>query len=343
MVYDLIVVGNGLAAQTFLFELFKHLKSDVKKSQNFSVAQIFSEEIAPACSLRSTASVSLNGTEEGISDLGDDLRNSFFLFEDFVKDQGPEGVEAVRQMVTFSNNAEKEKLIRRYKKLNLIKNPLFNFEVLGVELDSYLVSPTTYGNWFNGKISSEKIDQKKNFLKSMTSDPDGSLTCELMNSEKVRAKKVVLCTGAYAKIFSQFYLATEEFHATQTVAGAYLEKTINLSTSSFYITIDRHNLIYRSFDQTLIMGTASRDGAFNISDYAELEDIYKVFCSFVNFSLGSFSSFKTVVGLRHKAQKRRPVARALNDEKTIYMINGFYKNGYSFGHLCAEKIVREIF
>lgn len=44
MVYDLIVVGNGLAAQTFLFELFRHLKSDVKKSQNFSVAQIFSEE-----------------------------------------------------------------------------------------------------------------------------------------------------------------------------------------------------------------------------------------------------------------------------------------------------------
>jgi hypothetical protein len=68
VIYDLIVVGNGIAAQTFLFELFTKL--DVKKRQNFSVAQIYSEDIALSCSLRTTATVSLNGIEEGVSDLG---------------------------------------------------------------------------------------------------------------------------------------------------------------------------------------------------------------------------------------------------------------------------------
>jgi hypothetical protein len=59
VIYDLIVVGNGLAAQTFLFELFNQ-HGEVVKSQNFSVAQVAAEGIAPACSLRTTATVSLS-------------------------------------------------------------------------------------------------------------------------------------------------------------------------------------------------------------------------------------------------------------------------------------------
>lgn len=343
MIYDLIVVGNGLAAQTFLFELFKHLKLDVKQSQNYSVAQVFSEDVAPTCSLRSTASVSLSGIAEGVSELGDDLRKSFHLFEDFFKQENPSGIEKVKQFITYSSDAEKDKLIRRYKKLDTIKSSLFSSDFSGVELDSYIVSPRMYQNWFDEKISAEKIDRKRNFIKSITTDTAGVLTCELMSGEILKAKKIVLCTGAYAKIFSQFYPTTEDFQSTQVVSGGYLEKSIALPTSSFYLTIDGHNLIYRSLDQSLILGSASIKGAFLASDYSELKHIYETVGKFLSFSLGDFNEFKTVVGLRHKASKRRAIARAINNDKSVYMINGFYKNGYSFGHLCAERVVRDIF
>jgi len=343
VIYDLIVVGNGLAAQTFLFELFRYLKLDVKKSQNYSVAQVFSEDVTPSCSVRSTASVSLSGIAEGVSELGDDLRKSFYLFEGFVNQENPLGVEKVKQFITFSSEAEKEKLLRRYKNLDSIKSSLFKSEFLGVELDSYIVSPPLYRDWFNGKISLENIDRKIGFLKTLTSDAEGLLSCELNNGETLKAKKVVLCTGAYAKIFSQFYAATEEIQATQVVSGAYLQKKIDLPSPSFYLTIDGHNLIYRSMDQTLILGSASMKGAFLASDYAKLNEIFEIVCKLLNFSVGNFSEFKTVVGLRHKAPKRKSISRAINSDKSIYMINGFYKNGYSFGHLCAERVVKDIF
>lgn len=343
MIYDLIVVGNGLAAQTFLMELFSHIGQNDKKYQNYSVAQIFSEEIAPACSLRTTASVSLSGIVSGVSELGDDLRKSFFLFEDFVAKERPESVEAIKQYISYSIDAEKEKLIRRYGDLTPIHSPLFKAAMNGTILDSYIVDPLVHAEWFNIKIASQKIVKINNFLKSMTKNDDGTFNCELMNAEVLTARKIVLCTGAYAKIFSQFYLPTAQMQKTQVVAGSYLQKTIDLRCPSFYVTIDGHNLIYRSTRHELIMGSASYKGAILAPDYALLNKIYQVFNNALRPAIGNFQDFKTITGLRHKAQKRKPLACALNDEKSVYVISGFYKNGFSVSHLCAKKIVGEIF
>lgn len=343
MIYDLIVVGNGIAAQTFLLELFSHLKLDVNKSQNFSIAQLYSEDIAPSCSLRSTASVSLNGIEEGVSELGNDLRKSFYLFEDFFSNHNPAGVEKVKQYVTYSSELERSKMLRRFKNLSKIQNSLFNREIEGVELDSYLVAPKLHSEWFTQKNSLEAIDRKKDFLKTLTQDADGLQTCELMSGQTLKARKVVLCTGAYAKVFSQFHLSTTEIETSQVISGAFLQKTIKLPMPSFYITINRHNLIYRNSDQTLILGSASLSGPFCVGDSAELKKIFQIVSEFLSFSLGSFDEFKVMVGLRHKGVKRLAIAKALNDDKSIYMINGLYKNGFSSALLCSQRILSDIF
>jgi hypothetical protein len=343
VIYDIIIVGNGLAGQTFLFKLINHLKLDVNKRQNLSIAQISSQEVTPSCSLRSTATVSLNGIDEGVSHLGNELRDSFFLFKDFVKNHRPDGVEEVRQMITFSHQLEKEKLIRRYKKLNSINHPLFPTERVGIELDSYLIDPHLYGNWFNQKLALENIDHKKVFLRNITTDDKGLIVCELINNEKLKAHKVVLCTGAYAKIFSLHFAVTEELQNSQVVAGSFLEKSIDLFLPSFYLTLDGHQLIYRSLTKTLVLGSASYQGAIIGPDFKELKKIYDLFSSTLNFSIGSFHDFKAVVGLRHKAKQRRPVAQALNNEKSVYMINGFYKNGFTVSHLCADVVMRDLF
>ncbi|MBC7427004.1 MAG: hypothetical protein H7336_00240, partial [Bacteriovorax sp.] len=60
-IYDLAVIGNGIAAQYFLWNLSGNYGNSgtESKSQNFSIAHIYSKEIAPPCSLRSSATVSL--------------------------------------------------------------------------------------------------------------------------------------------------------------------------------------------------------------------------------------------------------------------------------------------
>ncbi|MGZ3807564.1 MAG: hypothetical protein ACXVCE_05720, partial [Bacteriovorax sp.] len=196
MTYDLIVVGNGLAAQTFLFELFNQQRKDVK-SQNFSVAQIFSEEIAPSCSLRTTATVSLSGIEEGVSALGDHLRESFFLFLEFVKKHSPQGVEAVNQYITFSSDDEREKLLRRYKKLDVLNDPLFRSEKHGVTLSSYLIAPELFSGWFEDHLQNENLTRIKNFVRSIDKNADGVIECSLMDGKVIKGSKIVVCSGAF--------------------------------------------------------------------------------------------------------------------------------------------------
>ena len=340
MIYDLIVVGNGIAAQTFLFELFTKL--DVKKRQNFSVAQIYSEDIALSCSLRTTATVSLNGIEEGVSDLGNELRDSFFLFEDFLKAYNPLGVEKIGQIVGYSTSKDKAKMIRRYKELKTVNHPVLKAEMEGTELNSYLVKPYTYHSWFNEQLSAYGIVQKKNFLKSITKNNEGIIECELLNCEVLKTQKIVLCTGAYAKLFSAFYDDTELLKNTYTVAGSFLQRSVDLSRPSFYVTLDDHNLIYRSNEQQLIVGSASMNDGIVMADHLVLDEILAKFNQLCSFSIGALNDFKIVTGLRHKGARRRPIARALDLEKNIYMINGLYKNGYTFSHLCAKKVLSEI-
>ena len=106
MKFDLAIVGNGIFSKLFLFELNKI----VNKSQNFSVATISNEKLFPACSYRTTSTVSLNGIESGVSPLGDELRNAFFSFEDFVMKNNPQGVWPIKQQIFGIGDDQKLKM-----------------------------------------------------------------------------------------------------------------------------------------------------------------------------------------------------------------------------------------
>ncbi len=339
MIYDIIVVGNGLAAQTFLFELF----NDVKKSQNFSVAQIFSEEIAPSCSLRTLATVSLSGIEEGISDLGNELYSSFFMFEEFVNKHAPQGIERVEQIVSYTTPKEKGKMERRYKKLHVLTDPLFKEEFEGVRLNSYITSPEIYSSWFDEKINNHKIDRIKNFVNNVNVNDEGIVECTLLSGKKILARKILLCTGAYSKIFSDFYeTPTILKEKTHSVAGSFLERSIDLNRPSFFVVIDGLKLVYRSEEKLLTLGVSSTQGAFLSVDFNELNSALDFFHQKLNLSLGTLSDFKVKTGLRHKGIQRRPFYAALHEDKPIYLISGLYKNGFTFAHLTAREMLKNI-
>jgi hypothetical protein len=340
VVYDLLVVGNGIAAQTFLFELFN--SEDVKKSQNFSVAQVYSEEITPSCSMRSTATVSLNGIEDGVSDLGDELRDSFFLFQNFYHLYSPTGVEKATQAITYSDDLHKAKMIRRFKKLQINTHSPFKESFEGTKLDSYIINPLMYRSWFESQLSQFKIDRYLYFLKSFSKNIDGTFDCQLFNNQVVKTKKILFCSGAFAKLYSEFFGLKDEFINTQIVPGNYLEKKVDLQMPSFYLTIDELNCIYRTQEKTLIIGSSSMRDATAVADLSQLKKILETFNNFCLIPFGEINDFKLITGLRLKGVRRRPMSCALNPEKTIFTINGLYKNGFSFSHLCAKKILREI-
>ena len=242
--YDLAIIGNGIAAQSFLWNLSNtNLAKDesVSISQNFSIAHIYSEKRAPACSLRSSATVSLNGIEEDVSPLGNDMREAFFMFDELFKKHHPKGVEEVTRTVVSTNENDTKKITRRYKKLNEIKSDKIKKVYPGVEYSSYIITPEVFLTWLK-ENSSIPVTDVPMFVRNMEV-VDGLHVMTLEDGSLIHAKKVLLAMGAYSKIFEKMLLPTgaESLESKNTIkAGSYLERTIDLGNSSFYLSIDGH-------------------------------------------------------------------------------------------------------
>jgi glycine/D-amino acid oxidase-like deaminating enzyme len=249
------------------------------------------------------------------------------------------GVEKINQLVTSTTDKERAKTLRRYKKLTQINSPLLKDVMEGAELLSFLIDPKILNDWFNDQISRHPLTQKKNFLTRIAKNAEGIIECVLLNKEIIKTKKIVLCTGAYAKIFSDFNEESDYLQNTQVVSGSFLERSINLKMASFSITIDGCKLVYRSMEQKLILGSVTNPEGAIVPDHQVLKAMLDLFNQNCSFSLGEYSDFKVVTGLRHKGVRRRPMAQAIDIEKNIFAINGLYKNGYTFSHLCAKRVL----
>jgi hypothetical protein len=341
VIYDLLVVGNGLAAQTLLYELIRALELKDMNCQNFTVAQIFSEQLAPACSIRSTSTISLNGIEEGISDLGDSLRKGFFAFEAFQKEHSLSFVEPVKQFITATDKLKLESLQRRYKTLTSINHSNLKTSFDGVELNSYLVCPEMLQDWFNNQIQKSNMHRIEDFLLKTSINSEGIIESLTHNGATIKSKKIVFCTGAYAAIFSRFFPEDLIKVNQQVVAGSYLQKNIKLP-ESFILTVDGYNLLYRKSDEMMVLGSASTKGAICSNEFSELKNIFNKMKDICSIDLGEFEDFKVLTGLRHKASKRIPVCGFADESKRIGLINGLYKNGYSLPFHFSKIMVKEL-
>ena len=182
----------------------------------------------------------------------------------------------------------------------------------------------------------------KNFI-TKAEKIEGVIECTLLNKQIIRGKKILLCSGAYSRIFAEFFPMPEKILPTQVVGGSYLERKIDLGGQSFYLTIDGHNLQYRSIDKNLLIGSASNIGNFTLGDYKKLKDIYLFFKSMVNIPIGDWEDYKVVTGVRHKGVRKRPMIGRLDDEGMVFINSAYYKNGYSLSFYAAKKLVLEIF
>lgn len=342
IIYDLVVIGNGIAAQSFLW----NLSTGDSKSQNFSIAHVYSKEIAPPCSLRSSATVSLNGIEEDVSQLGNDMREAFFLFDELYKKYRPDGVEEVTRTVISTNDNDTKKLTRRYKKLIDVKSDKLKNIYPGAEYSSYIITPEVFSGWLNKEISVKKTDYPF-FVRDITKDED-DFQVKLHNGEVVYTKKILFAIGAFGKLFEKFYSPPESDSIeskNMIKAGSYLERDINLGDKSFYLSIDGNQVLYRknTFESKLIIGSATTVGAYEAPDVVALLTLINKLKDLLTFDIGNYSDFKVITGLRHKGPKRLAISEAIDSEKRLFRINGLYKNGYTLGFLAAKRMHDLIF
>jgi glycine/D-amino acid oxidase-like deaminating enzyme len=127
-------------------------------------------------------------------------------------------------------------------------------------------------------------------------------------------------------------------------AGSYLERHIDLGPESFYLSIDGHQVLYRknNDESTLIIGSATTIGAFEASDIQALNELFLKLKALLTIDVGEFKDFQIITGLRHKGPKRMMICESLNDEKSLFRINGLYKNGYTMGFLAGKKMAELI-
>jgi hypothetical protein len=341
-VYDLAVIGNGIAAQSFLW----NLSLEESKSQNFSIAHIYSEKLAPACTLRSSATVSLNGIDEDVSTLGNDMREAFFLFDELFKKHRPDGVEEVSRTVVSTNENDTKKLTRRYKTLKKINSDRINTEFDGTEYNSYIITPEIFTKWLRSNTQIKK-DEFLLFFKNLEKKDD-LYHLILEDGKIIKAKKILFAMGAYSKIFEKFFApaGADSIEVKNTIkAGSYFEKNVDLGPKSFYLSIDGHQVLYRknSYESKLIIGSATTIGAYEAPDYKALGAIFKKMQPLLIFDLGKMNDFKILTGLRHKGPKRLLICESIDQGKTLFRINGLYKNGYSMGFLASKRMFNLIF
>lgn len=331
---DLVVIGNGIAANLFLIEYLN------RTSKN--VLQIHSEDKAPPCSLSTTGTVVLDGVRMGVSPLGDLIYKSFKAFKDYYQEFNPTGVDPAKfYLLTHDNPRESEsEFTRRFGSFEKIQTPLKSREEhTGKIWDGFVINPEPFISYLEGKKNALGPSIKKDLLIGIEKQKD-TILLKLLSGETVTTKKLLLCTGAYTKMYEAIYPPKEEITKSKVLPGSYMETELDLGESSFSIQRNRENLIYNGSYKKLIIGATQQRTLVQAPDYQRLNEIHQNFSNLLVVDLPPLESFEVKSGLRHKGVRRKPFWGQL--DKGIYGFFSLYKKGLSFPFLAAKELVDEM-
>jgi hypothetical protein len=261
-----------------------------------------------SAALNSMPFVSLYGIENGKSELGDLLVESYHAFQEFYLKEKPKGVVEVSHFVLYDDN--NENLTKRFGKAYSLTFGDKSF--LGHQLTSYLIEPQTFLSF----LCPQDIVEKR-FVGHLD-------LVALKGSHKF------LCTSSLSsKLFP-------EEGSSKIVAGAYLVGKLDLGTKSFVISGDSGNLLYYQESQKICIGATSEQSERCLPDIKKLELIKMNFTSYFPKILETKLSLS--IGLRLKGKKRLPRFQRLTTGE--YLIDSFYKNGYSLPFHFVKKALQ---
>ncbi|MFI5391358.1 MAG: FAD-dependent oxidoreductase [Bacteriovoracales bacterium] len=325
---DLIIIGNGIAANCFLWEL-------QKQNRKMSILKIHSENLAPCCSLNSTSIISLRGVTQGISPLGDELYESYQLAESFIQTEKPGGV-APSKFYSICEEDEKKEYLRRFGSIEEIDFPGLKEKFSGKIWDGYIIDPEKFLSFFQRKTQDSHTSISA--MVTSTELTEEGVTVSTLDGATYSARKLLICAGAYTKIYEALYPIHEAIKGSQSVPGAYLEKgSVDLGPKSFVVNRGKEYLIYLAETKTLKIGTTTQKNGIEAADFDLLNKIYENFQVIIKEELPNISKFEVKVGLRQKGIKRMPFYGKVGPN--VFALISLYKNGYTFPFLGAKKVL----
>lgn len=326
--FDILVLGNGICAQSILFEMVKDNKFDLDKLR---VGQISSNDSFIPCSENTTSVVSLNGTTRGISDLGDLIIDSYDYTINYIEKNSLTSFNKSEHYFLPSPDPSKMgNFVRRFGEAQPIR--FLDMNLMGRKSINYLVDAEDLKNELSEHIDSQNVEKVSSII---TQVKDNTVTC--LNGRSYKAKTIISCLGAYTKdVFSHI-----EVDKTKKVPGDYLIfENCELSDSNFALSCGHHNLVYRHFSKTVLIGGTTLKNNWDAVDYIDINSQYEFYKGVLGDRLPDFSKAKVRSGMRHKGIKRRPFAGKLSEN--TYSLHGVYKNGYTFSFYLGRKILDQI-
>lgn len=341
--YDIAVMGNGLAARALLWELTRHKNCP-------KILHISDDQLFPSASKNSTGLVSLSGIRSGVSHLGDQLVLAFNTTREFVQRWSPLGWYPAKMYdLSFpeDNYASAFQSKHRFRpEVFASTSPQIGpFSLTSAcwsyEEEGWLVDTQKYMQWLESEINlTQKCDFLATGLNHWVQNRHG-VEILLNNHEKVRCRKIILCGGAYHKLFSSFH---EQVDGSKIVAGSFVQfLDQSLGGNSFALQFARSNFIYRAWENSVTIGATSTHNGFDFSiDYPQLQQQYLKFQQLLGLSYPcpNFRSGHFYSGIRLKGVKRTPWWGKV--DQGVFAISGLYKNGLSFSLLAAQELVEQI-
>jgi hypothetical protein len=323
----LVILGQGASSIIIVDQILQSLwgKSITK------ITICGQDEIAPACSLRSTAVVALRGTQTGLSPLGDELYESYHLAKEEYKKW-----KSVKPSPLFHLIDEDDlKAQRRFKDLTQVEETPFIFQrekrIVKKE-DAFIIDTHEFFN--ECRIKYPQINFKKIFITQIIKDETHLRLIGL--NEELKADILFLCQGAYPTFFEEAPLIP--------VLGSYLSFSTNFNEESFSISSKGYNLVYQAHQKRLLLGSTTEAKSFNRSpNFFELKNIFNHFIDLLPELKGCIQLDEAVIesGVRAKAKDRRMIVKRINHHPEIWIFNGFYKNGWSLPFLAAKLFLKE--
>lgn len=334
----IIVVGNGIAAKCVVYFLNRRGFNNI--------TLIADDKKAPSCSVRSTSTNCLRGTESGVSDLGDLILKSYRDFELFFSENSPDGVS--KSIETHTTPVETKKLDRwrrRYSKFDTKSQfeyftSTFNQKFHSVDNEAYFIFPEILFDWFDRSLS-------YNFVEGFVTKV-GEKEIETDSNERLEFDTLVLCTSYLTKDFSDIVREDIQIplEKSKPVPGTYLSFPIALFdcakielTRDYCFRIDDIHLLVRPTAGDVLIGSTSKSNVLDHShDLEAMKEMYDRFSSYLEgvLSLPDFDDGQLITGIRHKGRARRPFWGKVNND--IYAVWGLYKNAFTFAFTAGEEI-----
>ncbi len=352
--FDFICLGGGIGVLAFLSEWIKAHPLSV---QHLSVVLISAHDYFPPCSYNTTATVSRDGIEAGVSPLGDLLVKSYDYFS---KEYG--------HNIRFENSIEKT------MKLTVGDQ---NAEISSRE--SFLISPEKFHQTLLETIQASipKLTIIHEPVKAIIFKSEKIFQLSLGGqgaNEKIFESTCLFDGRGYAQVNHteylyqnfpiSFYEAWKKLQL-KTVAGSFWSKRVSsdfqfslpestfvvnkkCSSSSTSSSISDTHIFWRKNDRTVIIGNTTDQSHLHLPSVKKLQTIFQQHKG--NHQLPwEFHEGTLKTGIRTKGKQRRPVLAEIplpsnelgHSPVKFFLISGLYKNGYSTSFYLAKKFFNE--